>query len=182
LAVGLAFRDILQNLMAGFLILYRRPFVPGDQIAVDGHEGTVEHIETRATQIRTHDGRRVVIPNADVFTKAVVVDTAFAARRSEAEFPIALTDDWARAVAVARAAAAGAEGVVADPATDAQALEVEDFAKVVRVRWWSAPTRAEVIATASNVRLAVEGRLVGEGFTLPSRTRLTIGQEAGRDG
>ena len=41
------------------------------------HEGTVEDIQMRATFIRTYDGRRVVIPNADLFTDTVVVNTAF---------------------------------------------------------------------------------------------------------
>jgi hypothetical protein len=83
IAIGFAFKDILQNWLAGLLILIRQPFTTGDQIVVSGYEGTVQHIEARATLIKTYDGRLVVIPNADVYSKAVTVNTAFEKRRSE---------------------------------------------------------------------------------------------------
>lgn len=64
-AIGFAFKDILQNFLAGILILLTEPFKLNDQIIFNDYEGTVEHIQTRATTIRTYDGRRVVIPNAE---------------------------------------------------------------------------------------------------------------------
>ncbi|MHC5829262.1 MAG: mechanosensitive ion channel domain-containing protein, partial [Nostoc sp.] len=54
-AIGFAFRDILQNFLAGILILVTEPFQIDDQIVFKGFEGTVENIETRATTIRTYD-------------------------------------------------------------------------------------------------------------------------------
>ena len=179
-AIGFAFKDILQNLLAGLLILIRQPFDVGDQIRAGEFEGTVEHIETRATKLRTYDGRRVVIPNADVFTGTVTVNTAYAARRSQQDFPIALHDDWDRAVTVARDAARRVEGVRDDPGPDAQAQDVADFAKVVRVRWWTDPQQAATIATASRVRLAVEAALRDAGFTLPDQRSLRV-EAGGRD-
>ena len=76
-AIGFAFKDILQNLLAGLLLLINRPYRRGDQIKIKEFEGTVEHIESRATLIKTYDGRRVIIPNSDVYTSPVVVNTAF---------------------------------------------------------------------------------------------------------
>ena len=61
-AIGFAFRDILQNLLAGILILLTRPFRIGDQIVTGKFEGTVEDIQVRATTIRTYDNRRAVTP------------------------------------------------------------------------------------------------------------------------
>lgn len=81
-AIGFAFKDILQNMLAGILILLRQPFQVGDEIVSGGHTGRVEKIETRATFIKTYDGRRVVIPNADIYTDSVVVITAFDKVRS----------------------------------------------------------------------------------------------------
>ncbi len=69
-AIGFAFKDILQNWLAGLLILLRQPFNIDDQIEVNGFEGTVMRIETRATIIRTYDGQRVVLPNSDIYTNA----------------------------------------------------------------------------------------------------------------
>jgi small-conductance mechanosensitive channel len=61
-AVGFAFQNILQNFLAGLLLLWAEPFRVGDEIKLDNYEGTVEEIQARATIIETYDGRRVVIP------------------------------------------------------------------------------------------------------------------------
>jgi small conductance mechanosensitive channel len=60
--VGFAFQNILQNFLAGVLLLWAEPFRVGDEIKLDNYEGTVEEIQARATIIETYDGRRVVIP------------------------------------------------------------------------------------------------------------------------
>jgi small conductance mechanosensitive channel len=72
-AVGFAFQNILQNFLAGILILLQEPFGLGDWISVTGIEGTVDDIQTRATVISTKEGHRVVIPNAVLFTNPVSV-------------------------------------------------------------------------------------------------------------
>jgi small conductance mechanosensitive channel len=94
---GFAFKDILQNWLAGLPILLGRPFSIGDQIVVDGFEGTVERIDTRSTDIRTYDGRWVLIPNSEVYTGAVVVNTAFDKRRSENDVGVGYGDRIAEA-------------------------------------------------------------------------------------
>ena len=52
-AIGFAFKDVLQNFFAGILILWRRPFVVGDQIRTKDYEGTVEEITVRSTRLKT---------------------------------------------------------------------------------------------------------------------------------
>jgi small conductance mechanosensitive channel len=81
-AIGFAFQNILQNFLAGILLLLHEPFSIGDQINVSGLEGTVDTIQTRATIIHTKDGHRVVIPNATLFTNPVTVFTAEQAERA----------------------------------------------------------------------------------------------------
>lgn len=76
-AIGFAFKDIFQNLIAGILILLRHPFRVGDEITTGEFTGTVEAIETRATFIRTYDGKRAIIPNSDVYTRPVAVISAY---------------------------------------------------------------------------------------------------------
>ena len=67
-----------ENLLAGLLILVTRPFRIGDQIVSGDHEGVVEDIQVRATLLRTYDNRRVVIPNSELYTNRVTVNTALA--------------------------------------------------------------------------------------------------------
>ncbi len=72
-AIGFAFQNILQNFLAGILILMQEPFEIGDWINITGLEGRVEDIQTRATIVSTSKGQRIVIPNAVIFTNPVVV-------------------------------------------------------------------------------------------------------------
>ena len=72
-AVGFAFQTILQNFLAGILPLMEEPYEIGDSISVTGLPGTVGDIQTRATIITTKDKRRVVVPNAVLFTSPVIV-------------------------------------------------------------------------------------------------------------
>ncbi|MBR7552348.1 mechanosensitive ion channel, partial [Mycobacterium tuberculosis] len=75
-AIGFAFKDIFQNLLSGILLLLSEPFRIGDQIISGNFEGTVEDIQIRATTIRTYDGRKVVIPNSQLYTSPMTVNTA----------------------------------------------------------------------------------------------------------
>jgi small conductance mechanosensitive channel len=82
----------------------------------DNFEGTVEAIETRATTIKTYDRRRVVIPNADLFTHAVTINTAFDSRRWDYEATVqAPAKDIRGLKARIVDAVRKAEGVLAQP-------------------------------------------------------------------
>jgi small-conductance mechanosensitive channel len=75
-AIGFAFQNILQNFLAGILLLLQEPFQLGDLISVSGIEGHVRDIQARATVITTKEGRHVWIPNAILFTSPVAVETS----------------------------------------------------------------------------------------------------------
>lgn len=70
-AIGFAFKDIFQNLLAGILLLVRQPFRAGDEIRAGAFTGVVESIEARATFIRTYDGQRIIVPNSVIYTEAL---------------------------------------------------------------------------------------------------------------
>lgn len=171
-AIGFAFRDILQNYFAGILLLWREPFKVGDQIVTSGgFEGTVEGIETRATFIRTYDGRRVVIPNSSLFIDSVTVDTAFDQRRLEVDIGIGYGDDLETARGVILEAVRKVEGVLADPAPDVLVVELADFSVVLRARYWTLPSRADVLLAQDRVLTAVKAALTEHGIDLPFPTQ-----------
>ncbi len=173
-AIGFAFKDILQNWLSGLLILYRQPFRRGDQIKSGEFEGTVEHIEARATLIRTYDGQRVVIPNADIYTRAVTVRTAFETRRSEYDVGIGYGDDIGKACRTILAALREVEGVEQDPAPEVIPWELDASTVNLKVRWWSASPRADVVQTRGRVVAAVKRALSEAGIDLPFPTRMVL--------
>lgn len=167
IAIGFAFRDIAQNFLAGILILLTRPFRIGDQIIVNDYEGTVEEIETRATVIKTYDNRRVVIPNADLFTDSVTVNTAFEKRRSEYDVGIGYSDDIDLAKKLILEAIQNIDEVLPDPAPEALTLELGDSSINIRARWWTKPVRGEVIHAHDKVVTAIKKRLDANGVDIP---------------
>ena len=99
-AIGFALKDILSNLVSGVLILAMRPFAIGDQIVIGDTEGTVEEIELRATQIRTYDGRLVLVPNGEVFTSRITNNTASPLRRASVYVYLGYKTDTGRALSL----------------------------------------------------------------------------------
>ncbi|HEV8676006.1 MAG TPA: mechanosensitive ion channel domain-containing protein [Methylomirabilota bacterium] len=71
-ALGFALKDVLSNLLAGVLILIYRPFHRHDRVMVAGFEGTIADIDLRYTTLEAED-RRILIPNATLFTNAISV-------------------------------------------------------------------------------------------------------------
>lgn len=170
-AIGFAFRDVLQNFFAGILLLLTEPFRLGDQIIVAGHEGTVKAIQTRATTIRTYDGRRVVIPNTKLFTEAVVVNTALERRRTSYDIGIGVGDDIAAARAVILAALREVEGVLQDPSPEVLVVDLADFSVKLRVWWWTEPPQQiNVLEVQSRVLEAIKTALLSAGIDLPFPT------------
>jgi len=173
-AVGFAFKDILQNLFAGLLLLTRRPFHRGDQIVVKDYEGTVEHIESRATLIKTYDGRRVIIPNADIYTLPVTVNTAFPIRRSQLDIGIGYNDDPGRVARLIVEALGKVEGVVAEPAPDVIPVAFRDGDICVRARWWTDSLRTHVVHTRARVVQAILETCRVNGIDLPFPTQVVL--------
>ncbi|HET7459022.1 MAG TPA: mechanosensitive ion channel family protein [Gemmatimonadaceae bacterium] len=169
-AIGFAFKDIFQNFLAGLLILVTKPFRVGDEIAFREHEGTVEDIQTRATLVRTSDGRRVVIPNSDLYTNTVVVNTAFKTRRMHYDFGIGYADDVDRARQIITEVLTGAEGILPDPKADCVVVALAESSVTLRARWWT-DSRAGGDAALGRVLGEVKTRLQAAGIDLPYPTR-----------
>jgi small-conductance mechanosensitive channel len=77
----LALQDVLRNLVSGVYLLLEHPFVIGDRIMIAPYSGRIEDIQIRYTALRTDDNLRVLIPNAMLFTGAVVNLSAYDASR-----------------------------------------------------------------------------------------------------
>lgn len=89
LALSLALQDVMRNLFAGVYLLIERPFLIGDEITVTEFSGRIEDIQLRVTSLRAADGERVLLPNALLFTSAVVNASANQRRRAVVAVSIA---------------------------------------------------------------------------------------------
>ena len=140
-AIGFAFRDILQNFLSGILLLLSEPFRIGDQIKSGDFEGTVENIETRATSIVTYDGRRIVMPNSTLFVNPVTVNTANEKRRLEYDIKLPKDSDVQKMRQVILRAVTPLPHVLEDPSPDVLLVGFTDNDVTLRLRWWIRPPR-----------------------------------------
>lgn len=63
IVVGMAARQTLGSLLAGFVLMFSRPFEIGDWIEIQDKEGIVTEITIFTTRIQTFDGKYVMMPN-----------------------------------------------------------------------------------------------------------------------
>jgi small conductance mechanosensitive channel len=170
-AIGFAFRDVLQNLLAGILILLTRPFVIGDQIRAGSFEGTVEDVWVRATVLRTYDNQRILIPNATLFTDKIVIITAYEKRRLAFPLTIGNGDDIATAKTVIIDALRRTDGVLDDPAPEALVTGLGAAGVDMTARFWiNPPRRRDAIDALDGAIAAVKEALTTRGIDLPYPT------------
>lgn len=168
-AIGFAFKDIFQNLLSGILLLLSEPFRLGDQIISGQFEGTVEDIQIRATTIRTYDGRRVVIPNFQLYTSPMTVNTAYSQRRLEFDVGIGYENDIVEAQQVILKVLKTAPTVsrLAEPSVVTTALA--DSSVILKVRWFiDDGTQTNRVASINEVIILVKKALDEANISLPS--------------
>ena len=68
LAIALAAKESLENLLGSFTIFFDKPFVVGDFVKVGGTEGVVEKVGFRSTRIRTPEKSYLTIPNRNMIS------------------------------------------------------------------------------------------------------------------
>lgn len=166
-AIGFAFKDIFQNLLSGILILLGEPFKIGDDIIVSGMEGTVEDIQIRATFLRSPDGRRIVIPNATVYTSAVTVNTAYQRRRCEFVVGIGYEDDIQKAKNIVLAILDKDPTILSQPAFTVNVNALADFSVNLNVRWWVDTTETTTANSISEVQEHVIQAFNQNGISIP---------------
>ncbi|EXB47919.1 MAG: mechanosensitive ion channel family protein [Acinetobacter sp.] len=166
-AIGFAFKDIFQNLLSGILILISEPFRIGDDIVVNGLEGNVEDIQIRATFLRSPDGRRIVIPNATVYTSAVTVNNAYQRRRCEFVVGIGYEDDMQKAKQIILDILDRNLNVLSQPGFSVNVTALADFSINLTVRWWVNTTETSTSTSISEIQEQVVTAFDEKGISIP---------------
>lgn len=136
LAVGLALQGTLSNVAAGVMILIQRPFRVGEYITAGTVAGSVQAIGLFTTEILQLDGLYVMVPNNELWNKAVVNHSRMPTRRFELVVPINYEDDLRAARAAMLELANSDPRVLADPAPVAFVAALADNSVRVGLRVW----------------------------------------------
>src|SRR5690349_11194899 len=166
-AIGFAFKDVLQNFFAGILILWRRHFIVGDEIKIREFEGTVEDITTRSTRVRTYDGERAVLPNGDVYTHAILVRSAYESRRVRLMVGIGYKDSIESARKIIHEVLRKTEGVQTDPGPWVYVSELAPSSVNFLIYFWTASSQANVLALIDEVTTGIKLALDRANIDIP---------------
>lgn len=124
LAIGLALQGSLSHLAAGVMLLVFRPFKVGDTVLVGGQTGTVNEIDLFTTTIDSADGRRIIVPNGQIFGSVIENLTYHPRRRIDLTVTVAATSDPDRVRAALLSAARGVSGILSDPVPDVAQMDL----------------------------------------------------------
>lgn len=159
-ALGFAFKGILENYLAGILMSLRQPFAPRDHVVINGNEGIVVALTSRATVLMTPDGNHLRIPNAMVFGSVTLNYTRNPSRRFNFEIGLGVSEDLIRAQSLGIDELRRIEGVMGKPPPRALITALGDSNVQVSFLGWVdqrahefAQVRSEAIR---RVKLALE--------------------------
>jgi small conductance mechanosensitive channel len=70
--LGIAFRDITENLLASIFLSIHHPFKSGDLVQIEKIQGYVQKLTIRSTILLGLDGNHIQIPNATVYKSNIL--------------------------------------------------------------------------------------------------------------
>ncbi len=165
--LGFALKDVIENFLAGMIILLQRPFVVGDAVRFGDVEGVVEEVRVRDTVIRMYDGQTVFVPNASLFSSALINATTNRRRRVDFGVSISFDGDIAAATRAAADAMRGVDGVLPEPSPLVVVTELKDSAVGLRAYFWLDPTESNLLEVRSAAIAAVKESLERAGVGIP---------------
>ena len=137
LAVGLALQGTLSNIAAGFMLLILRPFKIGDYIDAEGLAGTVAEIGLFSTEFVTFDGVFLVVPNNQIWTKAILNYSRLPTRRLDVVVGVAYGDDIDKAQSALMELLTGDARVLEEPAPQVMVTALADSSVNLNLRCWT---------------------------------------------
>ncbi len=175
-ALGFALKDILENFISGFLLLFARPFEVGDQVTLGNFEGTVQDIQIRTTTLHTYSDEIVVIPNSSVYINPVINHTRFGRRRYQVDFDTSLHADADHVQQKVMQIVQEASNIAEDPSPFVRIRRVQSGIDVLSwsVYFWAAPQKMIEIQTTSEVLERIKRDLYDAGVPTPTSTSAMI--------
>lgn len=172
IVLGFAFREIGENFLAGFFLMFSRPFELGDLIKTGELTGIVRAIELRYVHIRTFDACDVFVPSAQIFREPLYNYTRDGLRRPSFTVGVAYEDEPAKVIDVLESACRSVTDVLKNPHPFAIIKGFDGSYIVYEVFFWIDVNKTErgYLATKSDVKGRCRNALRDAGVTFPAAT------------
>lgn len=175
LAIGLAAKDTLANMISGFTIMVDRPFRPGDRVELDsGETGDVIEIGMRCTKINTFFNTILVVPNSDLVNSRLVNHSYPDSKVSgRIDVGVAYGSDMDKVKKTMVAAALSVEEVLKEPEPKAYFIEFGDSSLNLRMSFW-VDSYSVRYATQDKINMEINRMFEKEGIEIPFPVRTII--------
>lgn len=183
LAIGFAFRNVMENYLAGVLLSLRQPFAPHDHVRIGSHEGKVVRLTSRATVLMTLDGNHLNVPNSTVFAEAVLNYTRNPERRFDFGVGVGMQENLVEAQRLALRVLGKMTGVLDEPPPFSHLEPLGDFSVTVRLYGWVDQSQHEFVKVSSEAIRLVKRAFDEAGVDMPEpiqRVRVDEGVQAPR--
>ncbi len=178
LAIGLAAKDTLANMISGFTLMIDRPFRIGDRIQLSGGQaGDVQDIGLRSTKIKTLDNQLLIIPNSDLCNN-LLTNQAFPDIRAKGRINIGVAygSDVAQVKQLLLATALEVNEVLPDPPPEAFFTSFGDSALQLALFFW-VEDYTSLFPTIDRINSLILTRFNEHGIGIPFPTRAVIMQK-----
>ncbi|MFO7495582.1 MAG: mechanosensitive ion channel family protein, partial [Desulfobacterales bacterium] len=174
IVLGIAFRDITENLLASIFLSVQNPFRNGDLIEIAGIMGFVQMLTIRATVLMTPDGNHVQIPNATVYKNSIHNYTSNPNRRAEFTVGIGYDDGIQAAQEVVLKILAAHPAVLKDPEPLVLVDNLGKSTVDLRIYFWLDGRRHGLLKVKSSVIRLVKRGFQEAGVSMPDEAREII--------
>ena len=170
LAIGFAVRDTVENYIASVLLSLRQPFRPKDYIAIDGFEGSVIRLTSRATILMDASGNHIRIPNATVFKGNIINYSRNPERRFDITIGIAPDSDSQQALSLGVATLTDLDFVLGEPGPDGWIDGIGASTIDLFFAGWIDQRKTSFVKARSEAIRQIIGRLDAAGISMPVPT------------
>jgi len=175
--IGFALQEIMQNFVAGMILLVQQPFDIGNLVTISSYTGTVNAINMRTTEIKTLDGRLIIIPNAQVLSNAI--ENYSRADQLRVDLPVGVgyeTDlDLARATIMD--ALPAVKGFLAEPAPSIIYHSFGDSSINMDIRFWIDTDKNTLFDAKDEAVIITKRALDAKGVNIPFPIRTVYMQK-----
>ncbi|WP_256687553.1 mechanosensitive ion channel family protein [Halococcus qingdaonensis] len=176
--IGLAARETIGSITAGFVLLFSRPFHVGDWIAVGEYEGIVREVTIVNTEIRTFNDEHVLIPNDQITSEPLVNLSENNRLRVDTEIGIDYATDLDDVVALTEETMAEMDEPRSVPSPQAVLKEFDESSIVLEARFWiDDPSSRRVWGAKSAFIQAIKRAFDHEGISIAYPQRVLAARD-----
>ncbi|WP_199241219.1 mechanosensitive ion channel family protein [Halorubrum sp. SS7] len=168
IVLGMAARQTLGSLIAGFVLMFARPFEIGDWVEIGNEEGFVTDITIINTHMRNFDGEYVVVPNDLVANQAITNRSREGRLRIHMEVGIGYDDDPDEAAGIAEDVLDGIDTIANNPQPYAIPSGFGDSAILLDLRFWIDPPTPQARWRSKAIAVErIQERFADAGISIP---------------